>query len=130
MPEIGLQMAEAALALNPTGSASLWNVRGDCLNALERVEEARQAYERALEINPSDVEAHNNLACVHGLRYEDAVEALRWIAAGLACDPAGKFRDLLLKVQGEVLDRLQQQHQQRSQRLATRISHPAAPDPG
>jgi tetratricopeptide (TPR) repeat protein len=51
-PAVGLEMARAALACNPACSADLWNMLGDSLYELGRVEESRQAFLRALQIKP------------------------------------------------------------------------------
>ncbi len=54
-PAAGLDMSRAGLALNPTCSADLWDTAGDALFCLGRVDEARDAFLRALAINPNDV---------------------------------------------------------------------------
>ena len=61
----GIDMAKAALSLNPTCSAELWNTLGDGLYEWGRTEEARSAYHKALAVNSSDVRSRYNLAWVH-----------------------------------------------------------------
>jgi tetratricopeptide (TPR) repeat protein len=117
----GLEMAKAALACNPSCSADLWSTAGDSLYELGRVEEARQAYLRALRINPDDVRARRNLAFVH-VRTKEYAEALRRIAEALALDKTGSFRDGLLQKQSEVLNLVSQRHKQEYQRRVNRIS--------
>ena len=42
-------------------SASMWNMRGNALQKLERFDEARFCYERALELNPDAPRVLNGL---------------------------------------------------------------------
>jgi tetratricopeptide (TPR) repeat protein len=126
----GLEMARAGLACNPACSAVLWNILGDSLFELGRVEESRQAFLRALRINPDDARAHYNLAIVH-TRAREYEAALRRIAEALAVDRAGIYRDRLLQTQSEVLAQLAWRHQQESLRTANRVStRPDPPRPG
>ena len=125
-PFAGVQMARAALACNPACSADLWNMLGDSLFELGRVEESRRAFLRALRIKPDDARAHYNLTFVH-LRAREYEAALRRIAEALARDRAGTYRDRLLQTQADVLARLTRRHQQESLRTADRVS--ARPDP-
>src|SRR5262249_12770812 len=64
-PKAGADMAKAALALNPTCSAELWNTLGDALYEFGRTIEARSAYQKALQVNEADVRARYNLAWCH-----------------------------------------------------------------
>jgi tetratricopeptide (TPR) repeat protein len=120
-PAAGLEMARAALACNPSCSADLWNMLGDCLFVLGRIEESRQAFLRALQVNADDVRARLNLAYVH-VQTREYPQALQRIAEGLALDRAGTYREGLLQKQSEVLAQLTQRHQQESLRMANRIS--------
>jgi tetratricopeptide (TPR) repeat protein len=122
----GLDMAGAALACNPSCSADLWNLHGDCLFELGRVEEALRAFRRALEINPQDARAHFNLAFVHARRREYP-EALRRIAEALLEDRAGTYRERLLQIQADVLAQLARRFQQESLWTADRISPEQGP---
>jgi tetratricopeptide (TPR) repeat protein len=119
--EAGLELARAAVALNPACSPELWNMLGDSLYALGRVEESRAAFLRALRVNPDDVRARYNLAFVHLKAGEHAL-ALRRIAEALALDEAGPYREGLLRKQAEVLAELEQRHGQRRRLSANRIS--------
>jgi tetratricopeptide (TPR) repeat protein len=126
-PAAGLELARAGLACNPACSADLWNALGDALFSLERVEEASQAFRRAVRINPNDVRARYKLACVCQ-RQQDLPAALGLIAAGLGLDNAGTFRQGFLQKQAEILSQVEQHHQVERQFLANRISHrPARP---
>jgi tetratricopeptide (TPR) repeat protein len=125
-PPAGAEMARAALACNPACSADLWNMLGDSLFELGRDEEARQAFLRALRINPDDARAHYNLTFVH-LHTREYEAALRHVAEALALDRAGALRERLLQTQSEALARLTRRHQQESLRTANRVS--ARPDP-
>jgi tetratricopeptide (TPR) repeat protein len=117
----GRDMARAALACNPACSADLWNMLGDSLFELGRVEEARQAFLRALRINPDDVRAHFNLTFVH-VRAREYTEALTQIAEALIRDKAGAYRERLLQSQAEVLSQLTRRHQQESLWMVNRVS--------
>ena len=104
-------MAKAALSLNPTCSAELWNTLGDGLYEWGRTEEARSAYHKALAVNSTDVRSRYNLAWVH-TRLKDYPAALDMIAQAMSLDKTGEFRDRLLHKQQEILARLAQKNQQ------------------
>jgi tetratricopeptide (TPR) repeat protein len=110
-PKAGIDMAKAALALNPTCSADLWNTLGDGLYEFGRTTEARSAYLKAQSVNPSDVRSRYNLAWVFA-RERDFPAALESIALALSLDKTGEFRDRLLHKQQEILAHLAQRHQQ------------------
>jgi tetratricopeptide (TPR) repeat protein len=98
----GLQLAQAAIELNPYYSAWLWNILGDCLYCLERFDEAHEAYLQAARIDPEDVRTNLNLAYtwLQRGRIDDALQA---IALGLARDGDGTHRQRLLDKQQHVL---------------------------
>jgi tetratricopeptide (TPR) repeat protein len=120
-PAAGLEIVKAALACNPSCSAELWNMLGDSLFALGRLEESRQAFLRALRVNADDVRARYNLAYVHA-RTREYAWALQRIAEALALDRRGTYREGLLQKQSEVLGQLTQRQQQESLRITNRIS--------
>jgi tetratricopeptide (TPR) repeat protein len=130
----GFEMAKAALACNPACSADLWNLLGDCLYFLGRIEESERAYLRALQVNPNDVRARYNLVVVYhqSRRYR---LALQRIAEALELDGPGIYRDSLLQKQTEVLAQLSRRQQQEYRRLADLVnprsgtSHLAKPLP-
>ncbi len=105
-------MAGHAIEHNPGSCAELWNMLGDSLYELGRIEEARLAFERALLINGDEVRARYNLAFVHVLENEHQ-RALVQIAEALALDRRGAYRDRLLQKQHEVLGLLALQNQRR-----------------
>ena len=107
----GIDMAKAAIGLNPTCSAELWNTLGDGLYEWGRTEEARSAYHKALAVNSTDVRSRYNLAWVH-TRLKDYPAALDMIAQAMSLDKTGEFRDRLLHKQQEVLAHLAQKNQQ------------------
>jgi tetratricopeptide (TPR) repeat protein len=117
----GLEMAQAALACNPACSADLWNMLGDSLFELGRIEESREAFLRALQINPDDARARFNLTFVH-VRKREYSQALLRIGEALALDKAGTYRERLLQTQADILTQLTQRHQQDYRRMADRIS--------
>ncbi len=119
-PKAGIDLAKVGLAVNPL-SSELWNTLGDSLFAFGRMAEARQAYQRALQLNSSDVRARFNLAWVHA-QEKDFGAALHQLAEALVLDQTGEYRERLLQKQSEVLARLSQRQQQEYLRLANRIS--------
>jgi tetratricopeptide (TPR) repeat protein len=104
-PAAGLQLARAALHLNPWYSPFLWNVLGDCLTALDRHDEARESYAKARQIHPGDVEAHLRLAR-SWLRLGDPVRCLESVSEGLATDDNDIYRHQLLESQQAAIDQL------------------------
>ena len=70
------------LDLNPT-SSELWNILGNSLFELDRVEEAAQAFARAERLNESDPCPREGLAWVYA-RKKDYRSALGKIAEALA----------------------------------------------
>jgi len=121
-PRAGLELARAALACNPACSTDLWNVLGDSLFELGRIEDARQAYLHALRINPEDARAHFNLTFVH-VRTREFTAALHRITEALILDRAGTYRERLLQTQSEVLAQLSRRQQQEALRKANRINY-------
>jgi tetratricopeptide (TPR) repeat protein len=124
----GIDLAKVALGLNPTCSSELWNVLGDGLFEYGRYPEARSAYQKALEVNSSDVRARYNLAWVHQ-REKNYAAALAVIAEALALDKTGQYRERLLQKQTEVVAQQVQRHQQEYLLLVNLVSKYAAPMP-
>lgn len=120
-PRAGLDMAGVAIEQNPACSAEVWNTAGDSLFRLNRIEESRSAYRRALEIGPDDVRARYNLAWVH-LATGEYEDGLKRVAEALALDQRGEFRDALLQKQAELLGQLDHRNRQSYHGLADRIS--------
>jgi tetratricopeptide (TPR) repeat protein len=120
-PHAALAIAKAALTLNPSCSADLWNTLGDCLFALNRTAEARHAYLRALRVRPGDVRARYNLSFVHAKAGEFG-ESLRRIAEALELDRGASLREALLRQQTEVLNRLAAKHRREIETVANRVS--------
>jgi len=104
-PEAGLELARAAVRINPWYSPFLWNVLGDCLAALDRHEEAHQCYVRARELHPAGVESHLRLA-KSWLRLGDAAHSLESAAHGLASDADDMHRHHLIESQQAAIDAL------------------------
>jgi tetratricopeptide (TPR) repeat protein len=104
-PAAGLDLARAAIQLNPWYSPRLWTVLGDCLAALDRQDEAHDSYAEAHRLHPLHAEIHLKLA-ESWLRRGDATQSLVAVAAGLAADFDGMHRHTLLEVQQQAIDRL------------------------
>jgi tetratricopeptide (TPR) repeat protein len=120
-PDAGASMARAALKLNPNCSAELWNTYGDSLFVLEKFEEARHSFQRALRINPKDARAYYNLSFAY-LQQKDYAAALDAIAKGLLFDEAGEFREGFLQKQTEILAYLANRYKQECQLQANRLN--------
>lgn len=121
-PSSGRAMAEASLLLNPSCSSELWDDLGDSLFMAGDAPLAMLAFRKALLINDKDARAHYNLAC--GLAREGRDhEALRAIAAGLACDLSGHYRKSLLGKQAEILAGIDQTQQRKKLLASNRLSH-------
>jgi tetratricopeptide (TPR) repeat protein len=118
--QAGLQLARAALPLNPC-SSELWNTLGDGLFLLERIDEARYAFQRALELESEDVRARYNLSFIfeHERNY---AAALKIIAEALTLDKRGAYREGLLRKQGEILQKLASGFHQQGQRKVNRVT--------
>lgn len=98
----GLELACAAVELNPWYSPWLWNVLGDCLLSLERPEKAHECYLQAQRIHPRDVQTNLNLA--HSwLLCGDPGRSLEAVARGLANDSESMFRHTLLERQQQAI---------------------------
>jgi tetratricopeptide (TPR) repeat protein len=98
----GLELARAAVELNPWYSSWLWNALGDCLLSLERPAEAHECYLQAQRIHPQDVTTNLNLA--HSwLLGGDPGRSLEAVARGLANDSEAMFRHALLEQQQQAM---------------------------
>ncbi len=104
-PASGLELARIALTLNPWFSPFLWNVQGDCLAALNRVDDAHESYEQALRLHPGSVDTHLRLA-TSWLRRGDASRSLESVARGLACDAHDMHRHELIECQQSAIETL------------------------
>ena len=98
----GLALIQAALRLNPSCSADLWNELGESLVMLQRPNDAMDAYQHALRIQPTNARAIYNLACL-SVAAGDFAPALRAIGEGLVADKSGAFTEALVKVQTDAL---------------------------
>jgi hypothetical protein len=103
--ETALQLAREAVELNPWYSPWLWNVLGDCLNAMGRHADAHECFQQAHRIHPRDVETNLKLAA-SWLVAGDPWRSLESVARGLASDSEGMFRHLLLQRQQQAIDAL------------------------
>ena len=104
-PASGLELARAAIQLNPWYSPYLWNVLGDCLQALNRPRDAHECYLQACRIRPADAETHLRLAA-SWLQMGDPARSLEAVASGLANDSNAMLRHVLLQRQQQAIDAL------------------------
>lgn len=121
--EAGLEMAKAALALNPWYSTWLWNVYGDAHYGLQKYAEALAAYKIAEEMSPRDVRTQVNLSYAY-TAMGNAEDALVAIARGFAHDASGEYRERLREKQQQILAAIRARHaeaekatERRAQRL-------------
>jgi tetratricopeptide (TPR) repeat protein len=114
-----LEIAESALRRNPV-YPPIWTLYGDALYYLNRLEEAEQAYQRALYLEPDDARAYYCLSFIHSRdgRYSEALECL---AAALARDVDASLRSEILEHQANVLQKLDQRQRRRRDAVANRF---------
>jgi tetratricopeptide (TPR) repeat protein len=117
--QAALDLARAAVELNPHYSPWLWNVLGDALYCLGRYGEAHEAYLQAERIDPRDGRTNLNLAYTH-LQAGDLGAALDVIRRGLEADARGLYRDRLLDKQRQVLAALSERWAAEQDRLLRR----------
>jgi tetratricopeptide (TPR) repeat protein len=123
-PAAGLELARAAVQVNPWYSPFLWNVLGDCLAALERADEAHDCYLHACRLHPHGVETHLRLAR-SWLRLGDSARSLESVAQGLACDNDDMHRHHLLETQREAVEALARARVARRETLVRRRTRAA-----
>jgi tetratricopeptide (TPR) repeat protein len=104
-PVSGIDLACAALQLNPWYSPVLWNVLGECLKAAGRDDEAHDCHLEAARVHPGDAETYVHLAR-SWLILGDAASSLDAVAQGLAADVDAVHRHPLLEVQAAAIERL------------------------
>lgn len=119
--QAGLQVASAALAVNPWYSVWLWNVYGDALYALERYGDAHEAYSKAARLEPSDARSNLNLGYTFA-QLGDPRSALESLARGLAGDRGGVFQERLVRKQQQILASLQARFTEEQEWLARRAA--------
>lgn len=102
-PDVAIELAGRAAAMNPTGAPIIHGVLGEALAAVGRTQEAAAAYGEALRLHADDIRARVGLACLHAFaeRFDEAIVEL---GAAIVCDRGGANRDLLLARLGQVLD--------------------------
>jgi tetratricopeptide (TPR) repeat protein len=120
-PHAGLALNRAALALNPCCSSDLWSDLGDSLHLLNRAEEARRAFHRALRINLEDPRAYYSLANSY-ICEKDVPSALRAIGEGMAVDRSGSRAKAFIKLQNDALELLNRRMQLEARLQVDRIS--------
>ena len=127
-PQAGLELARAAVQLNPWYSPVLWNVLGDCLAALDRMDEAHQCYEQGRQLHPACVETHLRLAR-SWLRFGDPARSLEAVAHGLASDADDMHRHHLLESQQAAIDALSRERIAQRETAFRRRARAVAVDP-
>jgi len=116
--ETAAALARHGLELNPLATG-LWNVLGDCDLHARRPEEALRCYERAIEVNPSEVRGRYNAAYALSASRDHAA-ALRMLADAMALDD-GTYRQRLLGEQARILDRLARRSRSDRDRIRDRV---------
>lgn len=97
-----LELAQAAIAINPWYSAFLWNTLGNALFCLGKYTEAHEAYLKAGQIDADDPQTNLNMAYSLSQSGHHR-KALAHIAHGLSHDHSGRFRAHLLDKQQHIL---------------------------
>ncbi len=83
---------EKALSLNNT-SAPTWSYLGQCLHGLDHIQQAIDAFKRAVKINPNDATALSRLAVLYDLKGENPEISLTFARQSVALAPEnGEFR--------------------------------------
>ena len=94
---------------------------GDAYFELGRIGEAKNAYLRGLQVNPTDVKSRYNLSWIL-ISEANYREALTVIAEAMALDETGEFYERLGKKQAEIMQRLAHRNQQRGLLMDNRVS--------
>ncbi len=102
-PQRGLELAMKGLEVCPAASAGLWCEYGDALYALERYEQAHEAFERAARINPEDPRVHLSLGWSHAALWR-VEEAIRSLARGIELDEFNLYGEHLLEKLKSVME--------------------------
>lgn len=118
-PEAGYRFAVRGLEVNPS-APSLWNLAGDCLLSVGRLQPAEVAYARALEMDSRDVDARYGLACVR-VEQRRLASALTLIAEALVLDRDGGRRERLLAKQREIIGALDERWAKERHRARGRV---------
>ncbi len=102
-----LKVTEELTAIR--GKVSDWLAKGSCLDALQRWDEALESFDKAIEIEPSNVWAldHRGLTLICLGRPNEALESLdkvieielnympSWLKRGIALDSVGRYDEAL-----------------------------------
>jgi len=99
-----MQPLDEALAMTPA-YGRLWSLKGAALDQQERYNEARQFYNRALQITPNDPNVLANIGFSYALS-GDAVTAEKWLRRAMAQPSASpsvrQNLALVLRLQGRI----------------------------
>jgi tetratricopeptide (TPR) repeat protein len=87
-PELAHMLLTEALRINPWYAGGTWNSLGDLYWSQGRIEDARQAYERAVQANPESFRGYLNLSDVCR-RQGDHARAVEMAAMAIARDVDG-----------------------------------------
>ena len=87
-PELAHMLLTEALRINPWYAGGTWNSLGDLYWGQGRIDDARQAYERAVQANPESFRGYLNLADVCR-RQGDHARAVEMAAMAIARDVDG-----------------------------------------
>jgi tetratricopeptide (TPR) repeat protein len=115
------ECARRAVKLNPHCSADLWCTLGHALHHIGAIPEASDALRRSLSIDRAHVGARFHLANISASGGAPG-EALRGIADALHDDVRGEWRDRLLRLQTDIITRVQSEHERMESRVRSRIA--------
>lgn len=124
-----MPVIDEALKVAP-GYARLWSLRGAALDQTEQYEQARQSYNRALQITPNDPNILANMGLSYALS-GDPQSAETWLkrAAALPGASAGVRQNLalVLRLQGKTDEAEQQSRLSRLSRGERQFPPPSVP---
>lgn len=93
---LAIEEYQKAIALNSYSTTLYFNL-AIALYAMGKIEASAQALEKLLALDPQDVEAHYNLACLSLYREDTVTAAQHFEKAKICCHPDSRFIPLIDK---------------------------------
>lgn len=114
-----VQEANAAIERNPR-SPDLWNTLGDGLYYLGEWQQAHEAFQKAVTLDPCNVRGYYNLVYSF-MRQKNYKDALIAIAEGLNADYSGEYHHRFLDRLNEILADMRLRHQWEATVMPSRV---------